>query len=298
MKPYQFIKPLLLFAAFLVYISLHSCNIQKSLQKGIDSLKFKVPLNNAGPPADSLVRGISANFVMGISDSSKKALQIIMQNLNTSVDQLDPAVKKLLNAISTMGDTTSLQVKKIGNSIHWQVGQLNGDIKIMGGTLRKLTDSLKNDTKDILANIIQNALDSFQTPASKAKIDSIIANILDQNTKVKARQFLSYALQPALDSLASKEHTLVYKDLPFVQKRATGLLIALGAIAIAIIGFVWYERSRYARLVKVLTFQIDKIPREHSAVYDDLTSRIQLHAKSDGLEPLLSKTLKDQSINT
>jgi hypothetical protein len=89
----------------------------------------------------------------------------------------------------------------------------------------------------------------------------------------------------------------VYEDIPFVKKQAYWFIAGLALIAIAIIGFVWYERSKYARLVKVLTYQIDKIHTQNSNVYDELTKGIKDHAQRDDVEPLLQKVLKTQGIN-
>jgi len=139
--------------------------------------------------------------------------------------------------------------------------------------------------------IIQTALDSLKAPSSKIKIDSIVSGVLDKNTDARAQKLVSSALQPTIDSLAKKIDFIVHKDVPFVQKQA-GIL---AAVAIAIIGFVWYERSKYARLVKILTYQIDKIPNPD--VYNDLTGKISSQTKNEDLEPLLRKTLRKQGIN-
>jgi hypothetical protein len=89
---------------------------------------------------------------------------------------------------------------------------------------------------------------------------------------------------------------LVRKDVPFIQRQAQQLLIALGLVAMAIIGWFWYQRRRYARLVSLLTYQIDKIPSQE--LYDELTKRIRSEAQRSELEPLLRQTLQDQGINT
>ena len=89
---------------------------------------------------------------------------------------------------------------------------------------------------------------------------------------------------------------IVHKDVPFVQRQAKNLLLALGAVAAAIIGWIWYQRRRYAKLVSVLTYEIDKIPSQ--TLYDELTKRIRNEAQKNELEPLLRDVLKEQGINT
>ena len=217
-----------------------------------------------------------------------------MNNANAAINQLkiDPAVKKLLVAISTIGDTTSMQLTKVGNSLHWQIGRLQGDLN---GTLANLTASLDTDAKKMVDDIIQSALNSASSTASRAKIDTLVSTLLDKNTDAKAQKLVSSALQPTIDTLSNRIDRIVHKDVPFVQKQAGLLLAILGAIALVIIGFVWYERSRYSRLVKVLTYQIDKI--QNKDVYNELTDNISSQTKNEGLEPLLRKTLAKQGIN-
>lgn len=120
--------------------------------------------------------------------------------------------------------------------------------------------------------------------------------LMDSNTQAKAKKLISGALQPALDSLSKDANGIVHKNIPFMKDQAIELMAALGIIAIAIIAFVWYERNRYAKTLKILTYQIDKIPVEHQSVYDDLTGRIKSHAQMEGVEPFLDKVLKSQGI--
>jgi len=294
MKSYRSTHKKLLFAVFCLCLILFSCNLEKALQKDIDGLNANQPVRKLNGPADSLVRALTGNALMGLSDSSKKALDNIFTNLNGGIDKLklDPAVKKLLSAISTMGDTTSLQITKIGNSVHWQIGKLQGDLT---GTVNKLTTTLDKDAQKLVNDVIQSALNSANSAASKAKIDSIVSGVLDKNTDGKAQRLVSSALQPTIDTLSNRIDRIVHKDVPFVQKQAALLLSILAAIAIAIIGFVWYERSRYSRLVKILTYQIDKI--QDPDTYTALTKSISSQSKDESLEPLLRKTLSKQGIN-
>jgi len=296
MQPHHIIKKIFLFLLSGLSLSLFSCNIQKGLQKDIDSISFTKPINKLNSPLDTLGRRLSANMLMGLSDSSKKAIDNILNNVNGALGKLklDPEIKKLLSAISTMGDTTSLQITKLGNNIHWQIGRVGGDLN---GVIAKLSSALDKDAAKLVNDIIQSALNAATSTTSKAKIDSIISNALDKNTDSKTQRLVTSALQPTIDSLANKIDSIVHKEVPFVQKQASLLLIILAAIALAIIGFIWYERAKYARLVKVLTYQIDKMPKENVGAYDDLTHKIKAQAQNEDLQPLLSKVLKVQGIN-
>jgi hypothetical protein len=294
MKKYLILRKAILLSLYAIILGLSGCNLEKGIQSDIDSLSFTRAINKLNPPLDSLGRRFTGNAVMGVSDSSKKALNNIVLNVNNALAQLklDPEVKKLLIAISTIGDTTSMQLTKVGNSLHWQIGRLQGDLN---GTLDKLTSTLDADAEKMVNDIIQSALNSASSSASRAKIDTLVSTLLDKNTDAKAQKLVSSALQPTIDTLSNRIDRIVHKDVPFIQKQAGLLLAIVGAIALAIIGFVWYERSRYSRLVKVLTFQIDKI--QNKDVYNALTHNISSQSKNEDLEPLLRKTLANQGIN-
>ena len=115
MKNYQTLYRLALFSLYAAFLCLSSCNLEKGIQTDIDSLSFTRAINKLNPPLDSLGRRFTGNAVMGVSDSSKKALNNIVLNVNNALAQLklDPEVKKLLIAISTIGDTTSMQLTKV-----------------------------------------------------------------------------------------------------------------------------------------------------------------------------------------
>ena len=270
-------------------LTLSGCNLEKGIQTDIDSLSFTRAINKLNPPLDSLGRRFTGNAVMGVSDSSKKALNNVVLNVNNALAQLklDPEVKKLLMAISTIGDTTSMQLTKVGNSLHWQIGKLSGDLN---GALNKLTASLDTDAKKMVDDIIQSALNSASSTASRAKIDTLVSTLLDKNTDAKAQKLVSSALQPTIDTLSNRIDRIVHKDVPFLCKKQAGLLLAMvGAIALAIIGFVWYEKSRYSRLVKVLTLQIDKI--QNKDVYNELRIKTPMQRRKKLVSSALRPTI-------
>lgn len=293
MKPYPVISKLLLLAFGCIVFSIYSCGLQNDINK----LNFKKPIASADTAADTLARGVARNLMLGIDDKSQIVIKHLLSSLKGSVDTLNPDIKKLMHAINLIGDTTSLQLTKVGDNLNWQIGRLKGTVSSFNGTINSLAGTLNKATKNLLSDMIQTALDSLKAPSSKAKVDSIVSTMLDKNTDVKVQKLVNTALQPTIDSIANKIDLIVHKDVPFVQKQATLLLTILGIVALAIIGFVWYERSKYARLVKVLTYQIDKMPKENVDAYNDLTQKIKAHAQNEDLEPLLSKVLIAQGIN-
>jgi hypothetical protein len=294
MKRYLITKKIILFFLFGIALCMLSCNLQQKLQKMVDGITYSKMAKNLKTPSDSLANSLSGSLLMGIADSSHKALDTIFKNLNGKVD---PELAKLVHAINTIGDTTRIQINKMGDSVHWQIGRISGDIKSISSTADKLVGRLRNQVKNLPGLLIANALDTLSSTKSHAKMDAIMSNLLDSNTKAKVRDLVSSAMRPTLDSLSKDADKLVHKDVPFMKKQAIELVVAIGIVVIIIIAFVWYERRRYARLTQILTYEIDKMPEGNVNAYDDLTHRIKKHAQDENLEPLLRKVLVKQGIN-
>ncbi|MGZ3929401.1 MAG: hypothetical protein ACXVJG_20750 [Mucilaginibacter sp.] len=263
-----------------------SCNLQGKLDK----------IN-----VDSASKAAGNNFVVGATQQVPALTQKILQSLKVAQDTLNPDLQKIYKVIDSLGTLSNAQLTKLADNLHQQITRLKGDVKdttlktFLIKTLESMTGKLQNDTKALLNNVIQSTLDSLKAPSTKAKMDTIISHLLDENTQSKTQLLISRSLQPTIDSLTNRVDKMIKGDIPFVKREAYGLLAGLGIVAIAIIAFVWYERSKYARLVKILTYHINKIPNKD--VYDDLTSQIQDHTQKESLEPLLRNTLQKQGIN-
>ncbi|MGZ3835015.1 MAG: hypothetical protein ACXVB0_15925 [Mucilaginibacter sp.] len=273
-----------------VIVPLTACIMSCNLQGKLDKINV-----------DSASKAAGNNFVVGATQQVPALTQKILQSLKVAQDTLNPDLQKIYKVIDSLGTLSNAQLTKLADNLHQQITRLKGDVKdttlktFLIKTLESMTGKLQNDTKVLLNNVIQSTLDSLKAPSTKAKMDTIISHLLDENTQSKTQLLISRSLQPTIDSLTNRVDKMIKGDIPFVKREAYGLLAGLGIVAIAIIAFVWYERSKYARLVKILTYHINKIPNKD--VYDDLTSQIQDHTQKESLEPLLRNTLQKQGIN-
>jgi hypothetical protein len=276
----------------LICLIVSGCNIDKSLNKDLSGIR---------PSVDTLARDAGRNLASGLSDSATLLVHRVIAGLKGITDTLDPDIRKIYHVIDSLGTLGSDQIMKMGDSLDSQITRLKGKVdskkiqQFLVSTVEKLTGTLKKRTKDLLTNMIQSALNSLKTDSSKQKVNAVIANLLDDSAKVHVQSFLAAALSPTIDTLTARIHTTVHEELPFVKRQAVWLLVAVGLIAAAIIGWVWYQRSRYARLVEILTYHIDQLTSKDS--YNELTGHIQQQTKAENLEPLLRQTLKKQGIN-
>lgn len=288
---------ILLYASLLLLFT--ACNILKNNLDRADLSKFRLQ-NQA--QIDSLMRNASRNAALGLADSAQLISRNLIAGLKGSMDTLDPDFKKLSSKIEALGRLSQAQLDSIGQKLESRLNGLKDNIKdeelkkFLIGLIEESTGKLKKETKSLLSDMIQEALNEFDTETAKQKIQIILDGALGDGTKQKAQELVAGALRPTVDTILTRIEKMVHKDVPFVQRQATTLLTALALLSMAIIGWVWYQRRRYAKLVSVLTYQIDKIPSQ--TLYDELTKRIREEAQKTELEPLLRDVLKEQGINT
>ncbi len=286
-----------LFAASLLLLA--GCNLLKTNVDNVELSKFRIK-NQA--QLDSLLRSVTRSAALGFADTAQLISRNLLIGLKGSMDTLDPDFQKLKLKIEELGNLSDAQLAKLGNQLEMRVKNLKADIKdedlkkFLISVIEESTGTLKKQTKTMLSDMIQNALNNFDAETAKEKVQIILNGALGDSTKIKAQELVSSALQPTMDSLFKRIEKIVHKDVPFVERQAKKLLLALAALAAGIIGWIWYQRRRYARLVSILTYQIDKIPSKE--LYDELTKRIRNQTQKEELEPLLRETLKEQGINT
>lgn len=276
-----------------------ACNLLKNQVGNID---VKALLEKTQPTLDSLSYQAGVNATNGAASRAQLISQNLIAGLKGSIDTLDPDIQKIMRTIDSLGNMTDAQLIKLGETLEARLDRLKTNIKdeelkkYLLSMVEGATGKLRKDTKYLLSDMIQATLDSLGSASSKEKIKLIISSLLGEDTKKQAQDLIQGALQPTMDTLLNRIDKIVHKDVPFVQRQANKLLISLGLLAAAIIGFVWYQRRRYAKLVGLLTYQIDKLSSKEA--YDELTHQIKNEAQKTGLEPLLRETLKEQGINT
>jgi len=271
------------------------------LKKQTDAVDVKGLLNKTQPELDTFAAQVGWNLAAGFGNNSKIIAENLLLGLKGSMDTLDPDYQKLKLKIEEIGNLSDAQIAKLGTQIESRIKNLKADIQdeemksFLIGMIEESTGKLKRQTQTLLSDMIQSALDEFDTETAQRKIQLILHGALGDSTRIKAQLLVSGALQPTVDTILSRIEKIVHKDLPFVQRQAQNLLLAIGAIAAAIIGWVWYQRRRYAKLVALLTYNIHNIPSQE--LYDELTKRIQNDAQKTALEPLLREVLREQGIN-
>lgn len=236
------------------------------LMDGIGEKSDTVAGKTAGGALDTL-----------ISAKTRRALDSMITDLGTSL-----AKQAALTRDSLLGEYTRnwmLQLKHdlLGASTKADLASIRDEL--LGARTRLMLSGLRSEVLgDTTLDRIGRIRDDLLGPKTNAAISVIVDSAM---TSLVARY--RQDLKPVLEG-----------QVGFIQQHASGLLVLVAALAAGIIGLVWYEKQKYAKMLKVLTFQIHEIPDQGS--YDDLTRRIQRQAQENGIEPALRKLLTEQGV--
>ncbi len=222
---------------------------------------------------DSLIKivGVSTNTeVMRIRDSllSEYTRQWINEVKN---DIIGDVTRKQLGRIrdELLGDRTLIYLMNARNElIGYNTREL---LKLI---ISELRDELLNDTTSQRLSTIRNVLLGEETRSG-------INTIVDSAMITIANRYRS-DLKPEL------------QDLGFLQRYITEILILIGVIVCIIVGYVWYQKQKYLKMTKMLTYQISEV--KEPVLKEKLKVDISQNAKMLGVEDILRKMLDEQGL--
>ncbi len=238
----------------------------------------------ASTKTDTLARNLVKGLREELADpETKKQVAHFADSILTALNNsLNPKVKGLVDTVvnhkiilwadSLVETLTGKQLQlNLKNLQYTLVGKSKADVLAIRNSFEQLFQEILSDSTNSKLGKVRDSL-------LGAKTDSAISKIVDDATKKFIARY-NTDLNPTLKG-----------DVSFITQHATALLIALGAIALVIILVVWWSKSRYVRMVTLLTKHINKIPDQQ--VYDKVTSDIKDEAISVGVEPDLRKILQ------
>jgi hypothetical protein len=150
---------------------------------------------------------------------------------------------------------------------------------LIGSPTRALVGSLRDE---VLGPHSLTQLQAWRADLLGAKSTDYLVTLLDS---VSTRVWSNYVknIRPG-----------VRGEVGFVQAQAAKLLWGVGMVALAVVVLVYWQRLKYERVLRLVTYQIHEIPDQ--ATYDELTRRIQKRAQETGIEPQLRQVLNKQGV--
>ena len=102
------------------------------------------------------------------------------------------------------------------------------------------------------------------------------------------------SLEPTIDKIFDRLDNSTERGLSFAQSNINQILLLIGLLSTAIIGFFKYQKDKYNNLVRNLTLEIENMA--DSEARKQLKKNIRTKTTAAKLEPLLRGILIDQGI--
>lgn len=240
----------------------------------------------------------SVEFVADVTQEVGK--RVVDQTKDLWADVVDTRAPKTIARIRNelLGEQTRTLVGRFRDDLLGEDTQkLVGGFRdqLLGEETKKLAGSLRDEmlgrpTREHVALL----RDELLGPRTAALLKQLLADsLLNDETAARLAALVDKVFVPVEERLESINE-MVKEDLGVVQKNAVWIILLLALVALSIIGWVWYQRRKYLRMLRVVTMQIKEAGDQASP--GELTEAIKARALEEGVERHLNKFLQRERI--
>ena len=251
-----------------------------------------------------LFKDLGSNFGEGVVEPVSTEADTIGYNLIEGMKRslTDPEFQKELDSLITaLGNSTNAQLKSIIDSL------LSEDTKNKIGGMRD--ELIGDETSAKLVQLRNSILDKYLQNYLTETVSGVGPNLLNDSTLqrlagvrdtllgARSNELIRSIVDSVMVTLASRLNTdinpLLKENLSFIEKNATWLLILIGAIALGITAFIWFQKQKYLKMTKMLTYQISEV---EPATREIIKNKVSQNAKTIGLESELRELLNKEGL--
>jgi hypothetical protein len=280
MKP----RKLIFSASILVCIVLMcvGCDLIKSIHK------ISSDFHNLPNTSDTIGRKVSAAI---LHELTKKESRLRIDSLLSSASdraksELPGLTDSLFNK-DVIAWLSTAREKVTGEELNHDIDQI---VESLLGKTKRGASEMEENLKDSFKNYLVTVLNDSVKHKIEIMRDALIGDKADTLLKRAVRD----ALQELVNGYRDKVHPLLKQDLNLLEKNAGWILIMVLAVALIIIGFMWWNRWRYIRLLTIVTEQIQEI--EDQKLYDSLTLKINQVSTNANLDKKLNSHLSKHKL--
>ena len=254
-------------------------NLSKGAGKNVDTIGHHL----VGSIRDELTTPQSQQAIGNTLDSILKPTLIsvckmagdVLDSVRWNVQLITDSARESLTGIAMQQNLTEIQSKVVGKS--------------------------KQDVFQVLDRV-QLLLNGVLSDSTKVRVGALRDELLGPKTNEAITHIIDTAVSHLVDSsmnrlafrLKNDINPIITEDVSHVRRNLIIVIVAIGLISIIIIVLVWQRKSRYLKMVTLLTKQIHDIPDQQ--MYDTMTKRIKSEATNMGLEPSLRAILNENGL--
>jgi hypothetical protein len=276
----------IIFLYFIVVI-FYGCSFKKigsDIGQGVADKSDTIARNLVYGAVMELTQPANELRIKNLVDSLVASLADTLTGKVTVLDKIifNPATIQWADSLmeALTGQQIQLNIQKIQHDL---IGKTRTDVVAIKKEFSDLLNQiLSSDTRGRLTSLRDVLLGDSTNRALTKIADTLVSHLVDSAMVKLSRRY------------ESDVDPLLHKDIGFIARNATGLLITLGAIAVAIILLVWWSRRKYLHLTTLLTKHINAIPDQE--VYDTVASNIKNDAMTAGLESDLRDVLSKNGL--
>ncbi|HMQ78323.1 MAG TPA: hypothetical protein PKD94_02050 [Ignavibacteria bacterium] len=265
-------------------------------------------------------KGVGEDLGEGLQNKADSVGRHLILGVVDGFTTEDSQVKlrqKLDSLLKIVGNSTNVEMIRIRDSLlgeytrQW-LNEVKNDIigDVTRRQLGRIRDELLGDKTLIYLMNVRNELIGYNTRELLKLIISELRNeLLNDTTSQKLSTIRNVLLGPetrsgintivdsAMITIANRYRSDLKPELQdwgFLQRNITEILLLTGVIVCIIIGYVWYQKQKYLKMTKMLTYQISEV--KEPDLKEKLKIGISQNAKMLGVEDILRKMLDEQGL--
>jgi len=216
-----------------------------------------------------------------LNGATQASLVRIVDALAADVTERSEVLRDSLLSSEVVDFVARLRSTVLGDSTHAYLLQIRDDF-------------IGPDAQHLISTLRDSLLDEKTRRYAMTLRDDLLGPHTQRAVEILAGAMVDRGVDKFVERYKGSVRPLLNEEVSTVRRFAWQIVAAVAALGAAGIYFVWRQRTKYRRLVEVMTLQIDKIP--NTAAYDELTHRIQRRAQARGVEPALRRVLVDQGL--
>jgi hypothetical protein len=253
--------------------------------------------NKADSVGKHLVLGVIEGFTNSESQEKLKVkLDSLFRNLGYFANSQVVGIRDSLLGEYTRRWLNEVKDDIIGEVTRRQLGRLRDELlgdQTLVHLMNMRNELIGYNTRELIKLLVSDLRNEALSDTTSQRLAKIRDVLLGPETRSGINTIVDSAMITIVNRYRSDLKPEL-QDWGFLQRNVKEILIVTGGIVLIIIGFVWYQKQKYLKMTKLLTYQISEV--KEPVLKESLKESISQNAKMMGIEDELRKILDSQGI--